>query len=568
MADLQTIKIRDLIETQTVLTTDYMILEKDTGTFKCQARYLKGATGLTPNVQVGNTTTLAPGQLATVTQRGNIENPVFDFGIPQGVQGQIGPQGPKGDTPDITPLQTQIDNRFNALTSQQQGDSEVIDARGGYASLKARLDGINDDLIKYNDQTIVTHTTESNFSSIDATKNGYLDNVLLEGKTLVVDSNNQVVLPGTQGTILKSVGDDATEIKLESIDNGNIYNDKYISNFRIGSDGTPVSANGHNLTDFLKIYDFEKYYITSLGSEIYLATYDKNKKFIKRYVNAKVFNVDKNEEYIRFSANANLSNLIISPTLNNSKKVKINTKKVLYKDTDNTWKKPILREWDSIEKHSDGKYYYHKRTDIYNALSTNNYIKWNPSQTNETSKFGVSGLNNIYQKGVYFIVDYMICDKINVPNITPNNFSKSDIEGVSTWDNNIQIVFGINKNKLQTDDVAGFKKYLENNPIQVFYKMKNEEIYECYPIDLISYDNKTNYSIECGPIYPKTTLKVNSYLGNVVSILKDKVSYLENMLVDGLKLIVAGNMQELAYRLYPQDFVNNVDDTVDMEVIE
>ena len=120
MADLVTVKIRDLIETQQVMTTDYLVLEKDTGTFKCQARYLKGATGLTPNITIGNTTTLSPGQLATVTKRGNTENPVFDFGIPQGVQGQIGPQGPKGDTPDITPLQTQIDNRFNSLTSHNK----------------------------------------------------------------------------------------------------------------------------------------------------------------------------------------------------------------------------------------------------------------------------------------------------------------------------------------------------------------------------------------------------------------------------------------------------------------
>lgn len=573
MADLTTVKIRDLIETTQVMTTDYMVLEKDTGTFKCQARYLKGATGLTPNITIGSTLTLPPGQQANVTLSGNTENPIFSFGIPQGVQGQTGPQGPEGPTPDITPLKNDINNRFNALTSQQQGDSEVIEARGGYPALKARLDAINDDLIKYNYQTIVTHTTENNFSSINATKNGYLDNILLEGKTLVVDSNNNVVLPGTQGAMIKSVGDDVTEIKLNSI-NENLFDGK----LELGSINGSIDISSNNQIrniGYINVYGNLNCFMAGVPN-LTILFYDKNKKYISEIGTKGNFNTPNNCRYIRFRTystdnitNINSKIIISISDIQNEYKEQIkNTKKVLYKDTDGTWKKPTLRQWDSIEKHSDGKYYYHKRTGVYNALSTNNYIKWNPSQTNETSKFAVSGLNNIYQKGVDFIVDYMICDKINVPNITPNNFSKSDIEGVSTWDNNIQIAFGINKNKLQTDDVVGFKKYLENNPIQVDYKLKNEEIYECTPIDLISYDTQTNYSIECGPIYPKTTLKVNSYLGNVVSILKDKVSYLENVLVDGLKLVVAGNMQELAYRLYPQDFVGNVDDTVDMEVIK
>ena len=33
-----------------------------------------------------------------------------------------------------------------------------------------------------------------------------------------------------------------------------------------------------------------------------------------------------------------------------------------YNEETQSWEKPILREWDSIEKHSDGKYYYHVRS--------------------------------------------------------------------------------------------------------------------------------------------------------------------------------------------------------------
>lgn len=464
MADLVTVKIRDLIESQEVLTTDYLVLEKSTGTFKCQARYLKGATGITPNVTIGNTTTLAPGQLATVTQRGNTENPVFDFGIPQGIQGPIGPIGPKGDTPSIDPLQTQIDNRFNALTSQQQGSSEVIEARGGYPALKARLDAISDDLSKVKTETIISVTINNNNENIPNTKNGYLSNLLLEGKTLVVDVNDNVVIPGTQGSILKSVGDGVDSIRV-------------------------ISKNSDN----------------SL----------------------------------------------------------FNYKKVLYKDTDGTWKKPTLRQWDSIEKHSDGKYYYHKRSLQYLENGSGNWIAAYGSKQN-TFVFSLLK-EDCEPSSSANSVPYLINDKYKID--TQNNCYNLDLESISISTGS-EIRLSINKSKLETQNSAGLKKYLQNNNINIIYKLKEEQIFECTTIDLISYDTQTNYSIECGPIYPKTTLKVNSYLGNVVSILKDKVSYLENYITDGLASLLAGGMKGLAEFLYPQDFVDNVDDTVDMEVIE
>lgn len=49
-----------------------------------------GVDGVTPNIKVGNTETLPAGSEATVTQRGTIENPIFDFGIPKGADGSGG----------------------------------------------------------------------------------------------------------------------------------------------------------------------------------------------------------------------------------------------------------------------------------------------------------------------------------------------------------------------------------------------------------------------------------------------------------------------------------------------
>jgi hypothetical protein len=53
-----------------------------------------GSPGAAATIAAGTTTTLAPGSSATVTNSGSSSAAVFNFGIPQGVQGATGPQGP------------------------------------------------------------------------------------------------------------------------------------------------------------------------------------------------------------------------------------------------------------------------------------------------------------------------------------------------------------------------------------------------------------------------------------------------------------------------------------------
>lgn len=47
----------------------------------------KGETGITPNIEIGEVTTLKPNEEATVKNVGSLENPRFDFGIPKGDRG-------------------------------------------------------------------------------------------------------------------------------------------------------------------------------------------------------------------------------------------------------------------------------------------------------------------------------------------------------------------------------------------------------------------------------------------------------------------------------------------------
>lgn len=87
---------------------------------------IKGDKGDTPNVQVGKTTTLEPGNNASVTQTGDMLNPIFNFEIPKGDKGDKGDTGKASESiqDNVVGLDTcwssqktvgYVDNMFNSL---------------------------------------------------------------------------------------------------------------------------------------------------------------------------------------------------------------------------------------------------------------------------------------------------------------------------------------------------------------------------------------------------------------------------------------------------------------------
>ena len=99
--------------------------------------------------------------------------------------------------------------------------------------------------------------------------------------------------------------------------------------------------------------------------------------------------------------------------------------------------------------------------------------------------------------------------------------------------------------------------WLQANPVTVVYQLAQEEVYECTNLDLITYPNETNLIVNSGAIQPKITLKVLCNVSNVVKLLQEKVSVLENKFINGLKQVLAGDMMSLAHMLYPEDFEQN-----------
>lgn len=184
-----------------------------------------------------------------------------------------------------------------------------------------------------------------------------------------------------------------------------------------------------------------------------------------------------------------------------------------YNEETQAWEKPILREWDSIEKHSNGKYYYHQRS---GEVVLNGSENWEVAIGGETEDI----ITYRFKPCASTSNGVIICDKFK------NQIGyKDNIEGIYAHANGM-LYLSIQKTK--ASNIEGLKVYLQANNITVVYQLEQEKVYECTNIDLITYANETNYVVESGAIVPKTTLKVHNNISNVVSLLQKKVSLLES----------------------------------------
>lgn len=226
-----------------------------------------------------------------------------------------------------------------------------------------------------------------------------------------------------------------------------------------------------------------------------------------------------------------------------------------YNEETQTWEKPILREWDSIEKHSNGKYYYHQRSAevVLNgseSWSLSDTSLTDPNNTNSTISFQMIFNDILYNR----VIDIkIICDKFGNDVASSASTLSEDREWIRPYSSTSGAIgIKILKTKLSTQDVAGFKQWLQANHVTIVYQLAQEKVYECTNIDLITYNGETNYVIESGVIVPKITLKVHNNISNVVNLLQKKVSLLESNMT---KYMITQNRLMLASR-YNADSVS------------
>ena len=274
-----------------------------------------------------------------------------------------------------------------------------------------------------------------------------------------------------------------------------------------------VSVSKNNTSGSIMFYGFYDKEFNVLGfNSVRIDNLENTHIITNNYSNAKYFMLRFGIEIANNSIT--FSNIIVSRgttpkpyTSHQSDKKRL----LYYNEETQAWEKPILRQWDSIEKHANGKYYYHQRSGEMVLNGSENWI-----MDNNNTRFGLYNINSI--TGNVNVNVEQISDKFSVYD---RYGEKIGSFGVGTGFVRIQNNFGFTT-------ATELKQWLQTNNATVVYQLEEEKVYECTNIDLITYANETNYIVESGVLSPKTTLKVHNNISNVVSLLQKKVSLLES----------------------------------------
>ena len=192
-----------------------------------------------------------------------------------------------------------------------------------------------------------------------------------------------------------------------------------------------------------------------------------------------------------------------------------------------------LHEWDSIEKHSDNKWYYHKRSGkvVLNgseSIYTMNIVGANTNYASiHIPRMRVS--NNLP----------LVCDKFKCEAYA----SSKDYEYIYTWviSNNPYVYINFSKDKGTTKEE--FKQWLQTNNVTIVYQLAEEEVYELAPLHLDSYANETLILCNSGAISPKMEFSITSHINELVKAYGERINLLEEKVY---KYMVTQNRMQLA----------------------
>ncbi|ASY52769.1 DUF2479 domain-containing protein [Clostridium perfringens] len=195
--------------------------------------------------------------------------------------------------------------------------------------------------------------------------------------------------------------------------------------------------------------------------------------------------------------------------------------------------KELLREWDTM---------YEDNGQVKVCRGSKQYLI--------TGNENIQTSSNFYtNKTLFFFFDLQNANKksssINICNRFPSYptdmrevIKNQQGEGCFIGDNNSGLVqFYINKDKLTTPDINGFKSWLKANPTTIVYqldKSTTEIVENCIDIDLDTFGEKTYFSIE-NSLPGTLDFKVPSNIASIVQSNSKAINELYN-LIDTLVL--------------------------------
>lgn len=101
----------------------------------------------------------------------------------------------------------------------------------------------------------------------------------------------------------------------------------------------------------------------------------------------------------------------------------------------------------------------------------------------------------------------MICEQFAPSNISSMNSTAITKEGICLRESGTGFILSISKNKLDTQNLAGFKSYLKSNPVTVTYELYSQIIHSL-EIPQLATTKGTNIITTTNNIKPKLSMKV------------------------------------------------------------
>lgn len=589
---------------------------------------IKGDKGDTPNVQVGKTTTLEPGNNASVTQTGDMLNPIFNFEIPKGDKGDKGDTGKASESiqDNVVGLDTcwssqktvgYVDNVFNSLQDvkgvKYVNDKEYFVASGSkngvvkdikisgrslvnLCNVSRNFKGVSNGFktIGYSLYTLknnmyytfVVKNKSNNDIKIYSNENLFvmIEKVIKPGETTIFRTTSKDVFnePGDTTGVLKLNPNGQTSVNVDfdfmllegdftqnpphyfegiaSVGNGNEievlslnqtinYKDKYDSNvdgsYYFYQNGTKYDVSNMSSYNFknnnygvIKLVGKYTTHITFFNGNSFISG-----KLLESPLFDEIIKVPSNCTEIRVGCR----NDLVVPNIY----LKQDKKPILFKDTDGAWK-PIteLRGIDTnscdIIDSTVNKLY--KKYDKIILNGSENIVTFGTIESNDTISFAINDIVDSTQNPNKANGNF-ISDRLPYKDIYANN---DNTDGMNIHLKSIRI--SVMKSKLETQDVTGFKKWLQSNPITIIYQLAQEKIYEVNPLDLQSFENETMILFKYGLVNGKSEFYVDSNLGSITIENMERLSRIENEIYQVKKVVLNGDYRTLAQSTYPEDF--------------
>lgn len=225
-------------------------------------------------------------------------------------------------------------------------------------------------------------------------------------------------------------------------------------------------------------------------------------------------------------------------------------KHLLFKDY-GTWKsieelRGVPKACDTVEIHSDGKYYYHKRTEKVVLNGTENWNIYDIADSHNNRQFYIQP------------IDVLAVDSRSTVNSINDTYKDTMFNDRHLADN-INSLF-VNKNLIAilkdvSTSLESFKNELQTKNVTVVYLLAEERVFEVNPLFLEAYEGETSVLCNSGAIRPNMEFKITSYITNLVLLNQQRISLIEQEMFNMFKQVLSGDMYSLAEKLYPEDFI-------------